>query len=178
MRREAHSAIPAIWDQLGTLHTSTVDINNTFKEFYENLYTSEPVAGKAESEAFLCDLSLPTLSTEQKHILDAPISTEEILKVIKTLPVGKAPGPDGFTDDFYKCFAHELVPLMLDMYVDSLKRGALPPTLSQAIITLIFKKGKESTDCRSYRPILLTNGRPGHFCLGFRTVGCCDSLKS
>lgn len=79
------------------VYVSTIDINNTFKESYENLYKSESQAEKTEVEAFLCDLDLPTLSTDQKHILDAPITTEEILEIIQSSPVGKAPGPDGFT---------------------------------------------------------------------------------
>lgn len=79
------------------------------------------------------------------------------MEVIQTLLTGKAPGPDGFTVKFYKYFALELAPLMLDMYLNSLERGTLPPTLSQAVITLILKKDKEPTDCRSYRPISLTN---------------------
>ena len=99
-QQEAHSAIAAVRDQQGALHTSTSDINNNFKEFYENLYKSELVAGKTEIETFLCNLDLPTLSTEQKHLLDAPITAEEIVGIIQTLPVGKAPGPDGFTADF------------------------------------------------------------------------------
>ena len=40
--------------------------------------------------------------------------------------------------------------------MDSLKKGTLPPTLSQAIITLVLKTDKEPTDCRSHRPISLT----------------------
>lgn len=81
----------------------------------------------------------------------------EIQEVIRSLPTGKAPGPNGFTANFYKCFAPELAPLMPEMYMDSLKKGTLPPTLSQALITLILNMDKEPTDCRSYRPISLTN---------------------
>ena len=41
------------------------------------------------------------------------------------------------------------------MYNEAFKKGVLPPTLSQALISLILKKGKEPTDCKSYRPISL-----------------------
>lgn len=47
-------------------------------------------------------------------MLDAPITTEEILEIIQTLPLGKAPGPDGFMAKFYQCFAHDLAPVLLD----------------------------------------------------------------
>ncbi|KAL2085077.1 hypothetical protein ACEWY4_018397 [Coilia grayii] len=156
-QQETHSNIPAIHDQQGVLHTSPSDINNTFKIFYEHLYSSESTADRSEIKAFLNNLDLPVLSSDQKHLLDRPITVTEILDVIKSLPTGKAPGPDGFTAEFYKCYACELAPLMLDMYMDSLDKGQLPPTLSQALIVLILKKNKEPTDCRSYRPISLTN---------------------
>jgi hypothetical protein len=35
-------------------------------------------------------------------MLDAPISEEEVLETIKTLPKDKAPGPDGYAGRFYK----------------------------------------------------------------------------
>lgn len=41
------------------------------------------------------------------------------------------------------------------MYTESLKVGSLPPTLNEALITIILKKDKDTTDCKSYRPILL-----------------------
>lgn len=43
------------------------------------------------------------------------------------------------------------------MFNDSLKRGSLPSTLNQALITLIPKKDKNMNDCSSWRPISLLN---------------------
>lgn len=156
-QQETYCSIPAICDQQGVLHTNPVDINNTFKVFYERLYSSESTANSVAIETFLNNLDLPSLTLDQKQLLETPITAEEIQEVIKSLPTGKAPGPDGFTADFYKCYANDLVPLMLDMYMDSIDRGTFPPTLSQAVITLILKKEKEPTECGSYRPISLTN---------------------
>lgn len=141
----------------GVLCTNPADINNTFKVFYENLYSFESNVNRVEIGSFLNGLDLPSLKLDQKKLLDMPITVMEIQEVIKSLPTGKAPGPDGFTADFYKSYANELVPLMLDMYMDSLDKGTFPPTLAQAVITLILKKEKEPTDCRSYRPMSLTN---------------------
>lgn len=43
------------------------------------------------------------------------------------------------------------------MYNESLDHGSLPPTLSQASITLLLKKGKDPESCISYRPLSLLN---------------------
>lgn len=41
------------------------------------------------------------------------------------------------------------------MYTESVKVGSLPPTLNEALITIILKKDKDTTDCKIYRPISL-----------------------
>lgn len=46
-------------------------------------------------------------------------------------------------------------PLLLNIYNEAMEKGELPPTLSQALITLIFKKDKDPTECKSYCPICL-----------------------
>ena len=43
------------------------------------------------------------------------------------------------------------------MFNDSLSRGSLPQTLTEASITLLLKPGKVNTECGSYRPISLLN---------------------
>lgn len=39
-----------------------------------------------------------------KEQLNAPITKEEIEETMLNLKLGKAPGPDGFTFEFYKLF--------------------------------------------------------------------------
>ena len=43
------------------------------------------------------------------------------------------------------------------MFMDSISRGSLPQTLTEASIILLLKPGKENTECGSYRPISLLN---------------------
>lgn len=101
------SAIPAIWDQGGTcyliLQTSKLSLYN-----FAQTYTSESQVNSDDIRSFFGSLNLPTLSDEQCDSLEAPIMVEEIVEVIRSLPSGKAPGLDGFTAGFYKCYAVEL----------------------------------------------------------------------
>lgn len=69
----------------------------------------------------------------------------------------KSPGPDGFSAEFFKKFSAQLAPLLLDVFNDSLEQGVLPPTLNEALISLILKKDKDPNLCSSYRPISLLN---------------------
>lgn len=45
--------------------------------------------------------------------------------------------------------------MLLKMYNEAMEKAELPPTLSQALITLILKKDKDPTECKSYRLISL-----------------------
>lgn len=69
----------------------------------------------------------------------------------------KAPGMDGYPVEFYKKFKVQLAPLLLAVFTESLERGSLPPTFSQASISLLLKKDKDPTLCSSYCPISLLN---------------------
>lgn len=78
-------------------------------------------------------------------LLDALITKKGIANVIKGFPTSKDPARI--------LHAEELSLLLLQMYWDDLDKGNLPPTLAEALISLILKKDKDPQDCRSYRPI-------------------------
>lgn len=60
-----------------------------------------------------------------------------------------------FPIEFFKAFTDKLSPLLLNMFNESLQCGILPPTLRQATISLLLKKGKDPLLCSNYRPISL-----------------------
>lgn len=152
-QKESKSSVAAVMTGDGSQATKPREINDAFKNFYINLYTSENTATDKEIMSFLNKLNLPKLSVSQQEDLDLPISSQEILDAIKALPSGKSPGQDGFTAEFFKCYAEDLLPLFENMLAEAFEVGKLPPSLNQAIITLILKKEKDPTDCKSYRPI-------------------------
>lgn len=46
------------------------------------------------------------IQEEDKEVMDAQITENEILEVINTLEVDKAPGIDGLNAEYYKMFKH------------------------------------------------------------------------
>lgn len=106
---------------------------------------------------FFADLRLPKATEDQKLQLNAPITREEALLALKSMPSSKAPGPDGFGCEFYKEFSDILLDPLLSMLNHSFENGILPPSLREANISLILKKGKCPESCASYRPIALLN---------------------
>ena len=154
-QRENESIILGVADGNGIVRSDSTLINGIFRDFYSNLYKSELHADPQEISSFLASLDLPSLSDEQCAGLDRPITLEEIKETIMTLKSGRAPGLDGFTAEFYKTYVEEISPILLDMYREAIETGILPPTLNEALITVILKKGKAADDCKNYRPISL-----------------------
>ncbi|CAI5685458.1 unnamed protein product [Oreochromis niloticus] len=79
-QKEAQTIIAAIRAQDGTLVSKPSEVNEAFRDFYMQLYSSEVQANSQEINSFLSPLNLPALSKTQVDSLDAPISKEEILK--------------------------------------------------------------------------------------------------
>lgn len=153
---ENDRSIHSIKSVSGAALTLPTDINNRFKQFYEALYSSKTNQDQVPIDTFLDKCNLSTLTQDDRDFLGADITLEEINKTIKSLKTGKTPGPDGIPSEVYKNF-NELTPFMLQMFTQAFENGILPPSLYEAVITVIPKKGKDPEEVGGYRPISLIN---------------------
>ena len=146
----ADSLIAEVTLSNGNTTSDQMAINNQFKEFYENLYSSETPDDLCTS-SFFQSLELPTLSSEEASSLDWDISEIEINQAITLMKSG----PDGFPIEFYKKFSKQLSPVLCKVFAEALQQGTLPATMSQAVISVILKNGRDPNLCDSYRPVSL-----------------------
>lgn len=106
---------------------------------------------------FLNHLSIPILSDQDKHWMDRTIQSQKIAEAINHMQGGKTAGLDGLPIDICKLFKNKLISPLKNMYEESFQNGYFPPSLRNALITLILKPDKPPFMCESYRPISLLN---------------------
>lgn len=96
------------------------DIANTFSGFYAKLYKlaeTDPASFPTQEDIvnpFLSAIHLRSISLTQRKSLSAPFCPKEILKVIKKLPLHKAPVHDRIPNK-YKKFSTVLPPSLQHM---------------------------------------------------------------
>ena len=154
-KQKTDRTINSIKLENGQIVNDLMDINNIFTEYYTDLYTSEYPKNANNQNLFLNSLNIPSLSNENKSLLDSELTIEELVEAVNSMNTGKVPGPDGLPIELYKRFSNKLIPHIFNMFVESFEKGSLPQSLRSAVISLLLKPGKSPTDRTSYRPISL-----------------------
>ena len=123
---ESSRTINAIQTETGAISHNPTEINDAFKQFYTNLYTSESPEDLSKIDEFLSAIELPKLGHEDQKNLDLPFTQKEIEKALCSLQPNKSPGEDGFPPEFYREFKDLLTPLIMDVINLASKTQTLP----------------------------------------------------
>lgn len=133
------------------------EVLRIFEHFYSSLLAPVQTPPTIAEDTWFQNIPLPSLSPTQIEKLNAPITTSEVLKVIKTLKIGSAPGPDGFSAIYYKKFANLLSPSLVQLFNWVLQGGRFPDEMLLANMSLIPKPNKNHLFPQNYRPISVMN---------------------
>lgn len=116
------------------------------------------VFGEAPAREHALDLASIHLPSRNLAHLEAPFTEEEVEKIVKSMPLDKAPGPDGFTGRFYAaCWNIIRQDFMqaFEAFYQADMRGLT--VLNKAIVTLLPKK-EGAVDIKDFRPVSLVHG--------------------
>lgn len=146
--RRKCNIITSLWvsDQTITGHDATVRRPFTI---------SSSVLGFATALDFSIDQSLLRQDSFPLADLEEPFTEDEIWCVVKCLPSGKAPGPDGFTSEFLRAcwdiIKHDICDAFNKFHAAN---GRGFQKLHEALLTLLPKRA-DAVAISDYRPISL-----------------------
>ena len=157
--RATNNTIIEIKRNNGEIVNGETQILKEIGEYYKNLYSeNRHKNNEFKMKEFTDDIVVPVLSDEQMEECDKEIDINDVVKTIKNMKNGSAPGSDGIPVEFYKLFFEEIKDTLFDSYNYSFKNGILPTSQQLGIITLLHKDKKlERNNLDNWRPLSLTN---------------------
>ncbi|KAG7563477.1 Zinc knuckle CX2CX4HX4C [Arabidopsis suecica] len=98
--RRAQNRLSVMEDEAGHAVHEEDQIAKTISEYYQNLFTADPLVDLSALE----DIQLPLVSQSVNDALIKIPDKEEIRKAVFGIHPDKAPGPDGFSAGFYHSY--------------------------------------------------------------------------
>jgi ribonuclease HI/exonuclease III len=155
MHRRHINKITHLEDSQGNLTREHSKIEEELLKYYQDLLT-EPQLDRTAAIRRVTK-HIPALVTpEQNAALTRPITQEEVAQVVKDMSAGKAPGPDGFTVDFFHHCWDLVKKDVWEAVEESRASGLVLPALNATFLTLIPKE-ERVTNPKHFRPIALCN---------------------
>lgn len=153
--RLVHAKIPYLTSPSQVGVTNPKDIANRFSSFYAKLYnlTLSGGASSSTSENILWIVYIYHHCPQHNCKPSQIPSSSDVEQAITPIPLHKAPGPDGFSNEYYKHFSNLLASHLCKSFDHIASTGSIPPESLEATITTIPKPGKPLDDSASYRTI-------------------------
>ena len=112
------------------------------RRFYQSLYDFKPVKNIEDSDLAEFPQNFNRLNENDKNALDREISEEELKRQIFNSASNKSPGPDGYTNEFYKVLWNTLKVLLLSLMNHFFQEKSISSYHLMGIITCIPKGDK------------------------------------
>ena len=110
--------------------------------FYTKLY--EKSKATCDFQNYISDIKLNVLSDDDAILCEGKLTENECLEALKAMNLNKSPGSDGLSVEFYRCFWQYIKHMVIDSLNEGYDKQELSYTQSQAILTLLYKKGNKN----------------------------------
>jgi hypothetical protein len=155
IHRRHINRITHLEDEQGQLIRDHERIEEELHRYYQTLLT-ENNEDRAAAISRVTSHIPKLITPEQNAALNRPISKEEVDKAVKDMPPGKAPGPDGFTTDFFHHCWDIIGQDVWEVVEESRSSGQVLQAFNATFLTLIPKE-ERVTNPKQFRPIALCN---------------------
>jgi hypothetical protein len=148
---------PQFWkelNELGGACKGNICEEITIDEWYDhfsNVFKQDTAATRTNTH-----INHDELSQNEEHVLNAPITKEEVSAAIKNLHSHKAGGLDGVVPEMLKRGGDEVICFLTKLFNKVFDSGIYPSDWAKAIVVPIFKKG-DAHQPDNYRGISLIN---------------------
>ncbi|KAG1546419.1 hypothetical protein G6F46_009806 [Rhizopus delemar] len=154
--RRQKQAIHELQSSDGQLVRSTQQLNDCAKQFYEKLYSAEPIQTEAMEEILNHIPPSNCFNEDVDNALTSSWTEEEILAYVSKTPRNSSLGVDGIPYEILQIllqhpFFRNLFAKILNI---ALKESNFPSTWQQTVVVLLPKKGERS-QLKNWRPISL-----------------------
>ena len=134
---------------------SRAEIERVHVQFYSRLFSNDPIDDFCKQ---LCLNSLESsLSGEHRVSYEGPLSLLELTNSVKSLNLGRSPGSDGLSVEFYLRFWDCLGPLLHRVANQCFLDGELCDSMKGSVTRVIFKKRGDIKNLKNWRPISMLN---------------------
>lgn len=154
-RRQLINRILSVKDPTGALITDPELVPQVFISYFSSLYSPRDALIRPSVQEVERVIRQP-LAADQMCLLSNPVSDAEIKSTIFSLAKGKAPGPDGFSAEFFKSNWEIVGPLVLEAVHDFFRTGQLLREVNATILALVPKVPNASA-VSDFRPIACCN---------------------
>eukprot|EP00253_Pinus_taeda_P005412 PITA_05412 len=155
IQRRMRNNISQIINEQGEKMETQEEIEHEFIQHFKEM-SKEPNINRTAAIEEITQHIPHLISEEQNSLLLKPISMQEVETAAFSLKVGKAPGPDGFTSNFFHYFWELIKWEVWQVAEESRSMRWMYPGLNATFIALI-PKSEESNKPDKYRPIALCN---------------------
>ncbi|KAG7571789.1 Endonuclease/exonuclease/phosphatase superfamily [Arabidopsis suecica] len=139
----AKNAIKCLKSSSGEVLTEVSDIKNEAVHYYKNFLQDQTRDIDIPLVNSVSQLVSYRCSAEEAGRLVQPIQVEEIQRTLFSMPLNKAPGPDGYTVEFFKAawpvVGHDFVVAVQSFFL----YGFMPKGINGTILTLVPKAARE-----------------------------------
>lgn len=155
VQRRMTNQISYVNNEEGNKVETHEEIEKEFLNYFKKM-NQEPTINRAEAIDNITK-QIPRLITEDHNtLLLKPVSLQEVESAVNQLKAGKAPGPDGFTANFFQHFWELIKWEVWQVVEESRTLRWMYPAMNATFIALI-PKTKDSSSPDKYRPIALCN---------------------
>ena len=131
-------------------------ILNEIHRYFKHVYSKEDDCSFSNFKKYVDDSGIKFLTEEEAITCEGPVTEKECFEALLSMGNNKAPGSDGLSAEFYRCFWGDVKQLLVASLNEGYNRQELSFSQKQAIITLIHKKGDRRC-LDNWRPISLLN---------------------